>query len=210
MKKQAQAINQTGLKELLYQALETEKGGVEVYRTALRCVVNSDLEKEWKEYLEQTEKHVNILLDVFEKMGLDPEAETPGRAIVKHIGESLVKAMEMALDTGKAEEAQLVAAECVVEAETKDHLNWELIGEIIKNNGEESEALKEAHEQVEEEEDEHLYHTMGWTRELWLDTIGLPAVLPPPEEKKDVKTAISAARAKQNRKRMLGSKHSHN
>jgi hypothetical protein len=30
---------------------------------------------------------------------------------------------------------------------------------------------------VEEEEDEHLYHTMGWTRELWIDSLGLPAVL---------------------------------
>jgi hypothetical protein len=26
--------------ELLYQALETEKGGIQVYRTALRCVIN--------------------------------------------------------------------------------------------------------------------------------------------------------------------------
>jgi hypothetical protein len=30
----------------------------------------------------------------------------------------------------------------------------------------------------------------------------LPAVLPPPEEEKDVKTAIGAARAKQERSRM--------
>ena len=33
---------------------------------------------------------------------------------------------------GKPEAAQLVAAECVVLAETKDHLNWELIGELAK------------------------------------------------------------------------------
>jgi hypothetical protein len=56
---------------------------------------------------------------------------------------------------------------------------------------------------VEEEEDEHLYHTTGWTRELWLGRLGLPAVLPPPEEKRDVKTAIGAARAKQARTEML-------
>ena len=51
--------------------------------------------------------------------------------------------------------------------------------------------------EVEEQEDEHLYHTTGWTRELWIASLGLPAVLPPPEEQKDVKTAIGAARAKQ-------------
>ena len=52
---------------------------------------------------------------------------------------------------------------------------------------------------MEEEEDEHLYHTMGWARELWLEFLGLPAVLPPPEEEKHVKTAIGAERAKQSR-----------
>ena len=36
------------LHELLYQALETESGGVEVYQTALRCVKNEDLKKEWQ------------------------------------------------------------------------------------------------------------------------------------------------------------------
>ena len=46
------------VRELLYQALETELGGVQVYQTALRCAVNDDLKKEWEEYLEQTHNHV--------------------------------------------------------------------------------------------------------------------------------------------------------
>ena len=161
------------VRELLYQALETELGGVQVYQTALRCVVNEDLKKEWEEYLEQTQNHVRIVENVFTRLGLDPEAEPPGRLVVRHIGESLVKAMEMALEAGKPEAAQLVAAECVVLAETKDHLNWELIGELAKKaKGEQGSALKEAHKEVEEEEDEHLYHTTGWSRELWIETLG--------------------------------------
>ena len=44
---------------------------------------------------------------------------------------------------------------------------------------------------------------MGWTRELWIESLGMPAVIPPPEEEKDVKTAIGAARAKAARKEML-------
>ena len=31
--------------DLLYQALETEMGGVQVYTTALRCVQNDDLKE---------------------------------------------------------------------------------------------------------------------------------------------------------------------
>jgi hypothetical protein len=192
------------LHELLYQALETEQGGVEVYTTALRCVVNEELRTEWEEYLEQTQNHVRIVESLLADMGLDPETETPGRLVVRHIGHALVKAMDMALGAGKPEAAQLVAAECIVLAETKDHLNWELIGELAKKaKGDERRALKEAYDEVEEEEDEHLYHTTGWSRELWIKALGMPAVLPPPEEEKEVKTAIGAARAKRARKDML-------
>ena len=196
-------MNESQIQELLCQALETEMGGVEIYRTALECVQNEDLKEEWEEYLEHTEKHVDIVREIFTKLGLDPEMETPGRAVVRHIGESLVKAMEMARESGPPEAAELVAAECVVHAETKDHLDWELIGMLAaKAKGEMAQALREAYKQVEEQEDEHLYHTTGWTRELWIQSLGMPAVLPPPEEEKDVKTAIGAARAKQERSRM--------
>jgi rubrerythrin len=192
------------LNELLYQALETEQGGIQIYQMAIRCALNDDLKKEWKEYLEQTQNHERIVRDLCEQFGLDPEEETPGRKVVRHIGESLVKAMEMAVRSGTPEAAQAVAAECVVLAETKDHQNWELIGEVAKKlKGDEAKALKEAREEVEDEEDEHLYHTMGWTRELWIESLGMPAVIPPPEEEKDVKTAIGAARAKAARKEML-------
>jgi rubrerythrin len=197
-------MNNEQLRQLLYEALETEMGGVQVYKTAIRCAVNDELKEEWEEYLEQTQKHERIVRELLGKFNLDPDADSPGRKIVRHIGESLVKAMEMALESGKPEAAQIVAAECVVEAETKDHLNWELIYQVAeKTEGEEGKSLKEAHEQVEEEEDEHLYHSTGWARELWIESLGLPAVIPPPEEEKHVKTAIGAARAKQSREDML-------
>ena len=192
------------LNELIYQMLETERGGIQVYETALRCVVNDELKEEWEEYLEQTKNHERIVLELMARLGLDPEQETPGRGVVRHIGESLVEAMEMARTNGPAEAAQLVACESVVQAETKDHLNWELLHEASeKAKGEQKKALTLAYEEVEDQEDEHLYHSTGWCRELWIESLGLPAVLPPPEEEKEVKTAIGAARAKKARKEML-------
>lgn len=197
-------MNNEQLHQLLYEAFETEMGGIKVYKTAIRCAINDDLKQEWKEYLGQTEKHEQITRELLNKFKLDPDKETPGRKVVRQIGQSLVEAMEMALQGGDPAAAQIVAAECVVEAETKDHLNWELIGQIAeKTQGEDAKSLKEAHEKVEEEEDEHLYHSTGWARELWIESLGLPAVIPPPEEEKDVKTAIGAARAKQSREDML-------
>jgi hypothetical protein len=191
------------LKELLLQSLEHERGGVKVYETAVKCAVNEDLKEEWEKYLEQTEHHVEVLQDVFSQMQLDPEEQTPGRKIVHDLGMALVSAMEAALGAGDPANAQIVAGECVVLAETKDHLDWELIGEASKKlTGADAKALKEAYNEVEDEEDEHLYHTRGWTRELWMEALGLKAVLPPPEERKHVKTAIGAARAEQERKSM--------
>jgi hypothetical protein len=81
--------------------------------------------------------------------------------------------------------AQIVATECVVLAETKDHLNWELIGELVKA-GSGGDVLAKAHQEVEDEEDEHLYHMQGWARELWLEHFGLPAVLPPPASREQM------------------------
>src|SRR4029453_3753796 len=198
-------MNTEQVTELLYQALETEEGGVKVYETALKCVINADLKKEWEEYYQQTKNHVRIVLGVMKKLGIDPETDTPGREVVRLIGESLVAAMEMALESApQPEAAELVACECVVLAETKDHLNWELIHEVAeKAKGQLRESLKAAYEEVEEQEDEHLYHTAGWGRELWIESLGMPAVLPPPEGQKEVKTAIGAARAKMARKESL-------
>jgi hypothetical protein len=83
------------------------------------------------------------------------------------------------------------------------HSNWELIGEVSKKlTGAEGKALKQAYGEVEDQEDEHLYHSKGWLRELSLDSLGLKAVLPPPEERKHVKTATGAARAQSERTKM--------
>jgi ferritin-like metal-binding protein YciE len=200
-------MDKAQVEELLYQSLETELGGVQIYQTAIRCAINDDLRQEWQKYLEETENHVRIVTKAFADLGLDPEVETPGRAVVRFKGQSLVQSMEMALADAKPAAAQLVAAEAVVEAETKDHANWELIGKVAeKATGKMASVLLDAFQQVEEEEDQHLYHTMGWARELWIEFLGMPAVLPPPEEQKKVTTAIGASRAEQARDEMVGKK----
>lgn len=199
-------MNDDQFHELMYQALQTEEGGISVYETALKCVVNDDLRSEWEGYLDETRHHHQVVLGLFEQLGLDPGAETPGRAVVRFTGESLVAAMEMALSTGTPAAAQLVAGECVVLAETKDHLNWHLLSTLAEDRkgatGEVAKAIAAACAEVESEEDEHVYHSTGWTRELWIESLGMVAVLPPPEEQKNVKTAIGAARAEQARDEM--------
>jgi rubrerythrin len=191
-------MKQAQMKELLLQSLEHERGGIKVYETAIQCAANTGLKEEWTKYLAQTRDHDRILTSVCRKLELDPEEDTPGRKIVKQLGASLVQAMQSALKSGNPEATQLVACECVVLAETKDHADWELITKCAETaTGKQHEVLAAAAEEVEDQEDEHLYHTKGWCRELWLQSLGLKAVLPPPEERKHVTTAIGAARAEQ-------------
>jgi rubrerythrin len=194
-------VEMAQVKELLLQSLEVEMGGVKIYEAAVSVAQNEDLKEEWEKYLEQTHKHVATLERVITTMGIDPQEQSPGRKIVHELGMSLAKAIESAKQAGDPAAAEIVAAECVVLAETKDHLDWELLGECAsKLKGEEKKALEEAYEEIEDQEDEHLYHTKGWCRELWMKALGMKAVMPPPEERKHVKTAIGAARAEQGRK----------
>jgi hypothetical protein len=191
-------MNSEQFEELLLQSLEHEQGGVNVYTSAVACAVNRDLKDEWSEYLAQTRTHVTTLEALCKELKIDAKKETAGRAVVRHLGGALVEAMKMAKAAGKPAAAELVACECVVLAETKDHLDWELIGRCSEQfKGAAAEALQEAYDEVEEQEDEHLYHTKGWCRELWIQSLGMHAVLPPPEERQSVKTAIGAARAEQ-------------
>ena len=191
------------LKELVLQSLEHERGGVKIYQTALSCAVNEDLKEEWQRYLEETQNHVRILTQLCQTLKLDPNERTAGMEILHKLGAALVRAMEEARTAGDRDAAQLVACECVVLAETKDHLDWELLGAAAeKLPAAEAQALENASQEVEDQEDEHLYHSRGWCRELWMQSLGLKAVLPPPEERKHVKTAIGAARAEQARSKM--------
>lgn len=191
--------------DLLYEGLETEIGGVEIYRTALKCAQNGELREEWEKYLEQTERHVAVLRDLCATLGLDPEQDAPGRQVVRAIGKSLCSAMHLALGSVPPDAAEIAAAECVTLAETKDHLNWSLLAKLVEAGRDEAHAaIAAAVAEVEDEEDEHLYHTSGWTRELWLQSLGLPAQLPPPEEEQDVSTMEEAAQAKETRRPSRG------
>ena len=192
------------LEDLLLQALQTELGGAEVYTAAIECAVNHDLREEWKKYLDDTLTHRDVLMNVFSELGMDSKKVTVGREVVAHHGLSLVQAIRLAQASDTPAGAQIIAAECVLLTETKDHQTWELIGHLVKTvSGAAINVLRQAHEAVAKDGHHHFYRTKGWTRELWIQSLGLPAVLPPPEEVRKVETAIGAARAEQARAEML-------
>ena len=188
----------TQLKDLLLQMLETELAGEQIYRKALAVVRNPDLKKEWQEYLAQTQNHYNVLRTLCEDLGIDAGGRSAGRDVARHIGSALVQTIELAAGSATAQAAELTACECVVHAETREHANWELLGQVAAAaSGEQAQLLKDAHARVEQDEEHHLSHSKSWCRELGLQGLGMPAVLPPREEVRH------AAAARQQRRSML-------
>ena len=195
-------MNNEQLHELLYQALETEQGGIAVYDTAVKCAVNDDLRSEWEEYLEQTRRHEHVMRRCSKRSASTRPSKRPadGRPAHRRVagrrdgdGAGIGAARGGSIGCGR---------EC---RECRDEGSPELGVDATaaeKASGSTAKAIAAACDEVEDEEDEHLYHTMGWTRELWMESLGMPAVLPPPEEQKGVKTAIGAARAKNAREDM--------
>jgi rubrerythrin len=148
------------IKEFLLQALEHERGGVQIYETAVQCAQNEELKEEWTKYLEETEVHVQLLQDACLQLHLDPEEQTPMRKIVRDMGASLVAAMKTAQGAGDKAKAEIVAAECVTLAEMKCQSNWELIGQCAeKMEPAEGNVLKAAYAEASEQENEHFFHS---------------------------------------------------
>jgi rubrerythrin len=189
-------MDQGQVEKFILEALETEIGGAKIYEEALQCAQNEELQEEWQKYLEQTREHAHILREACEQLGIDVEQDAPGRQIVRANGEALVELIHMARESGEPQQAQVVAAEAVMLAESKDHLNWELLELIAKQAQDDryGEVLRQAVEQVEDQEDEHLFHGTGWARELRAEALGLPAELPPPEEDMKLKTRSAPRR----------------
>ncbi len=133
-----------------------------------------------------------------------PKPTTPGRMIVRDKGQALVSAMQKALKDAP-EAAQIVAAECVVDAETKDHQNWELIGALAKK----LDAARCGTCSPKPTKRSRTKRTSTCTTRgagagsSGSTRSGLAAQLPPPEEEKDVKSAVEAAETEKKRKLQL-------
>lgn len=168
--------------EFLLLSLEHERLGADVYRAALLCAIDARLAAEWRCCLDETLEHVNILEEVCKALGLDSERDFPRRDIGRRRGASLVEATLHAKDLGSHEAAQIIACECVVLAETKDHLDWELLGHVADAlDGEAGEGLREACELVAEQEERHLQKSRAWCTQLWLRCLEIdpiPAAAP--------------------------------
>lgn len=165
-------MDKAKLAELLLQSLTHEESSVRVYGAALGCASNPDLQREWTDSMLETERHVLILTLVCDTLGIDPARETPGRQIASQLGDALARTLAAASRLADREEAQRVACDCLVLAETRHHANWSLIAQCADaHRGPEARVLRNAVDHVEAEVNGKLSRARGWCRELWLDSL---------------------------------------
>lgn len=63
--------------------------------------------------------------------GLDRDRESTQSTALRRFGQFLVNSMKKALEAGGKHAAQHLAAECADQAESRNHANWELLGEAL-------------------------------------------------------------------------------
>ncbi|HEY9766768.1 MAG TPA: ferritin-like domain-containing protein [Chroococcales cyanobacterium] len=152
------------LADLLSAFTAHERCGVLLYN----CLFEQTTRDEWADRLDefgdQTKKHVRICEDLIHRLGGNPMYVSPwARLTESHASKSL----EVLLMSGSADpySMELVHLETLLSAELKCHSNWHLLRDIAQRmpDSKEKQALHQAVEKVEPEEDEHV----EWARSTW-------------------------------------------
>ena len=189
----------------LSEFLMVEQGGLELYRVAASRCTNPDVKARYEEFGRETAHHREVLIRLIERLGGDPSYVSPTARVAQF---KAAKLLESSSCVGGLSliEIEVNDLENVVLAETKDHADWHLLSEIAKgladpgivqtvqegakqmlgmtpnglSLGEIQQAIQEAVDEVEDQEDEHL----AWAREALSKislTIALQGPALPPE-----------------------------
>jgi rubrerythrin len=145
----------------LSEFLMVEQGGLELYRVAAARSKTPRLKAKYEEFGRQTAHHREVLVKLITQLGGDPNYVSPAARLAQYKASKLLGA---SLQVDGLSEAEIEAndLENLLLAETKDHADWHLLGQLAQQaSGSLKEALQAAVEEVEEQEDEHL----EWARE---------------------------------------------
>jgi rubrerythrin len=165
-------IRRSLLMDKLSEFLAVERGGVKLYETAIQQVTDAEVLNRFREFYQQTRKHVEILSRVIISLGGDPTYMSPGAKMAEEKAQALLSTMAQSDGMGP-QQTEMNAIENIVIAETKDHADWELLGHIARRSSDSQlrDVLKPAVDEVAPEEDQHL----NWTTEQ-MARLGLAAL----------------------------------
>ncbi len=170
------SISAEWLRDFLSEMLAVENGGVKLYERALSDLEHPELEDKLNEFLQQTQRHVELCTAMLEAAGEGPSYRSPGAQAAEHKAEGLITAEvpSKMLDLNNIENLVL--------AETKDHWNWEMLASIAPKIGdpELKRAATKAVSEVRRQEKTHL----DWN-EKTLSKLAMEAATQVPAEEMD-------------------------
>jgi len=177
-------VNNQVLLDKLSEFLMVEQCGWQLYRVVGARATDPELQARYQEFGQETDRHRSILTGLIRELGGDPDYVSPTARLAQAKSEAL---LQSALVSGplSIEELEASDLENVLLAETKDHADWELLGQLAEQlpNGKTKTAIEAAVAEVEPQEDEHL----EWAQTK-LAALGLRALMdeaPPDPERLD-------------------------
>ena len=177
-------MNKQVLLDKLSEFLMVEQCGWQLYRVVESRATDKELKERYQEFGQETDRHRTILTSLIRDLGGDPDYVSPTARVAQAKSEAL---LQSALVSGplSPEEREASDLENVVLAETKDHADWELLGQLAEQlpSGKARKAIEAAVAEVGPQEDEHL----GWAQAK-LAGLGLKAIMgesPPDPDRLD-------------------------
>src|SRR5918998_5100631 len=155
-------MEQQVLLDKLSEFLMVEQGGLQLYRmAAARCTLPA-LKQRYQEFGEQTARHRAVYVQLIQALGGDPNYVSPTARLAQVKATKLIESA-MIVDGLAPEEIMANDLENVLLAETKCHLDWELVSQLAEQATDTKlqQALQQAVQEVEAQEDQHV----EWARQ---------------------------------------------
>jgi rubrerythrin len=129
------ALADTGLDaaftaDLLSACLAHERCGVHLYRSVAGRTTDDELRAHYVEFGEETLRHVEILEELITASGGDPAYVSPSARATEKAAAGILESTFLLAGSVDPITAELAMLEAVQLAETKDHGNWELLGQL--------------------------------------------------------------------------------
>jgi hypothetical protein len=125
---------------------------------------NPVLKQQYTHFEHHTVEHVEVLETLISRLGGDPGYVSPSARATEKAGLNLVESTFLLGGSVDLLTQELVMLDAVLLAEAKDHANWSGLSQLVDvmPEGEVRDAVREAAERVEPEEDEHI----AWAQDM--------------------------------------------
>ncbi len=155
-------MQQQVLMDKLSEFLMVEQGGLQLYRVAAARCAMPNIKQRYEEFGEQTARHRQVLVQLIQALGGDPNYVSPTARLAQVKATKLIES-SMIVDGLAPEEIMANDLENVLLAETKCHLDWELVSQLAEQvtDAKMKQALQQAVPEVEDQEDQHV----EWARQ---------------------------------------------